>query len=122
MGTTLGTEPCRTPCYTVTNDAWKCLKSQLHNISGCNSGLQVRVLPGSPTLSQPPVPATINSELVSASVVFASVAAGLQPGMASALRLWQSAGHRSFPPSPAPSAPPSPHKSIRKYHHHLIRI
>jgi hypothetical protein len=29
-------------------DAGKCLKSQLHSISGFNSGLQVRVLPGSP--------------------------------------------------------------------------
>jgi hypothetical protein len=27
------------------------LKSQLHSISGCNNGLQVRVLPGSPTQS-----------------------------------------------------------------------
>jgi hypothetical protein len=32
-------------------DARKCLKNQLHSISGCNNGLQVRVLPGSPLIS-----------------------------------------------------------------------
>src|SRR6516164_6168887 len=31
-------------------DARKCLKSQLHSISGFNSGLEVRVLPGSPLI------------------------------------------------------------------------
>ena len=30
------------------HDARKCLKNQLHSISGFNNGLQVRVLPGSP--------------------------------------------------------------------------
>jgi len=33
------------------HDARKCLKNQLHSISGFNSGLQVRVLPGSPLIS-----------------------------------------------------------------------
>ena len=51
-GTTLGTKPCRTPSKTAIQDARKCLDNQLHNVYGFNSGLQVRVLPGSP-LSSP---------------------------------------------------------------------
>src|SRR5438128_6092113 len=49
LGTSLGTKPCQTPSETVIHDAWKCKKSQLHSVSGFNSGLEVRVLPGSPT-------------------------------------------------------------------------
>jgi hypothetical protein len=43
-------KPCRTPCKTVMSDARKCLKNQLYNISGFNNGLEVRVLPDSPSL------------------------------------------------------------------------
>src|SRR5438094_9147332 len=52
LGTHLGTKPCHTPSETVIQDAWKCKKRQLHSISGFNSVLEVRVLPGSPHLHE----------------------------------------------------------------------
>jgi hypothetical protein len=39
LGTSLGTKPSRTLCKTAMHDARKCLKNQLHSISGFNNGL-----------------------------------------------------------------------------------
>ena len=50
VGTSLGTKPRQTSSKTVLRRARKCKKSQLHNVSGVISGLEVRALRGSPLL------------------------------------------------------------------------